>query len=74
SAPQPYPDLQQQAAPLGRFLCHCGRSLTTAWNLKSHMKCHDPNRVKPYHCPHRGCFYSSDRKNDLQRHMTSCSH
>ncbi|ETW77830.1 hypothetical protein HETIRDRAFT_325249 [Heterobasidion irregulare TC 32-1] len=75
SATQPYPDLQQTTGPLRRFPCkHCDRSFATRWNLKTHMNLHNPNRMKPFACTHEGCHYASARKNDLKRHMGSCSH
>ncbi|ETW77829.1 hypothetical protein HETIRDRAFT_157336 [Heterobasidion irregulare TC 32-1] len=72
SASQPYPDLQQQVRI---FSCnYCDRSFATRWNLKTHMDLHDPNRMKLFACTHKGCHYASARKNDLKRHMGSCSH
>ncbi|KAF5376810.1 hypothetical protein D9757_008870 [Collybiopsis confluens] len=38
------------------------------YNLKTHMKTHDPDRIKPFVCP--SCGYSSDRKSDVGRHET----
>ncbi|KAJ7352270.1 hypothetical protein DFH08DRAFT_643391, partial [Mycena albidolilacea] len=42
-----------------------------AYNLKTHMDTHDPNRLKPHVCPHRSCGRSFSRKHDLGRHLNS---
>lgn len=42
-----------------------------AFNLKTHMATHDPNRLKPYVCPHKACNRSFSRKHDLGRHLVS---
>lgn len=42
-----------------------------AYNLKTHMATHDPNRLKPHVCPHRSCGRSFSRKHDLGRHLIS---
>jgi len=42
-----------------------------AYNLKTHMATHDPNRLKPHVCPHRSCARSFSRKHDLGRHLVS---
>lgn len=42
-----------------------------AYNLKTHMATHDPNRLKPHVCPHRSCGRSFSRKHDLGRHLVS---
>ena len=42
-----------------------------AFNLKTHMATHDPNRLKPHICPHMNCARSFSRKHDLGRHLTS---
>ncbi|KAF8898423.1 hypothetical protein BD779DRAFT_1431326, partial [Infundibulicybe gibba] len=42
-----------------------------AYNLKTHMGTHDPNRPKPHVCPHRNCGRSFSRKHDLGRHLIS---
>nr|GAT49699.1 MED6-domain-containing protein [Mycena chlorophos] len=31
----------------------CPRAFARAYNLKTHMSTHDPNRLKPHVCPHR---------------------
>ena len=42
-----------------------------AYNLKTHMATHDPNRLKPHVCPHTSCGRSFSRKHDLGRHLVS---
>ncbi|KAF8350196.1 hypothetical protein F5887DRAFT_877323 [Amanita rubescens] len=49
----------------------CTRAFARAFNLKTHMATHDPNRLKPHICPHRNCARSFSRKHDLGRHLTS---
>ncbi|KAF8624837.1 hypothetical protein AX15_005720 [Amanita polypyramis BW_CC] len=49
----------------------CTRAFARAFNLKTHMATHDPNRLKPYTCHHRNCGRSFSRKHDLGRHLTS---
>lgn len=49
----------------------CPRSFARAYNLKTHMATHDPNRLKPHVCPHRSCGRSFSRKHDLGRHLIS---
>ena len=38
------------------------------------METHNPNRAKPYVCPHRSCARSFSRKHDLQRHRAAIHH
>ena len=42
-----------------------------AYNLKTHIQTHDPNRSKPYACHHKSCGRSFSRKHDLTRHLVS---
>ena len=42
-----------------------------AYNLKTHIQTHDPNRLKPYACHHKSCGRSFSRKHDLTRHIQS---
>lgn len=58
--------------PRRRFKCpSCPRSFARAYNLKTHMATHDPNRAKPHVCTHAGCGRSFSRKHDLGRHLFS---
>ncbi|KAI0322315.1 hypothetical protein OF83DRAFT_1167693 [Amylostereum chailletii] len=53
---------------------NCPRAFARAFNLKTHMETHNPNRSKPYVCPHRSCNRSFSRKHDLQRHRAAIHH
>ncbi|VDB93509.1 unnamed protein product [Peniophora sp. CBMAI 1063] len=53
---------------------NCPRAFARAFNLKTHMETHNPNRAKPYVCPHRSCARSFSRKHDLQRHRAAIHH
>ncbi|KAF7320023.1 MED6-domain-containing protein [Mycena kentingensis (nom. inval.)] len=55
-----------------KYKCQsCPRAFARAYNLKTHMATHDPNRLKPHVCPHRSCGRSFSRKHDLGRHLVS---
>jgi|SRR6267142_2568144 len=70
-----------QCLNCGRGKCHSlGNGLTVsvvlpafarAFNLKTHMDTHNPERVKQYVCPHSSCKRPFSRKHDLQRHRTA---
>ncbi|KAJ4482492.1 hypothetical protein J3R30DRAFT_3286530 [Lentinula aciculospora] len=49
----------------------CTRAFDRAFNLKTHMDTHNPDRKKPFVCPHRSCHRAFSRKHDLGRHITS---
>ncbi|KAJ2920278.1 hypothetical protein MD484_g77, partial [Candolleomyces efflorescens] len=58
--------------PRKKYKCpSCPRGFARAYNLKTHMATHDPNRLKPHVCPHRSCGRSFSRKHDLGRHLVS---
>ncbi|KAF4572627.1 hypothetical protein EYR36_007137 [Pleurotus pulmonarius] len=58
--------------PRRKYKCNvCSRAFARAFNLKTHMSTHDPNRSKPYTCSHRSCGRSFSRKHDLGRHLIS---
>ncbi|KAJ8456028.1 hypothetical protein ONZ45_g18828 [Pleurotus djamor] len=58
--------------PRRKFKCTvCSRAFARAFNLKTHMATHDPNRQKPFVCRHRSCGRSFSRKHDLGRHLIS---
>ncbi|KIK71352.1 hypothetical protein GYMLUDRAFT_66562 [Collybiopsis luxurians FD-317 M1] len=58
--------------PRKKYKCNvCPRAFARAYNLKTHMATHDPNRLKPHVCPHRACGRSFSRKHDLGRHLIS---
>ncbi|KAF9519920.1 hypothetical protein BS47DRAFT_1336644 [Hydnum rufescens UP504] len=60
------------SGPVKKYPCvHCPRSFARAFNLKTHMATHDPNRIKAFVCRHQGCGRSFSRKHDLGRHLTS---
>ncbi|KAH9911439.1 uncharacterized protein BXZ73DRAFT_82779 [Epithele typhae] len=58
--------------PKRKYQCPtCPRAFARAYNLKTHIQTHDPNRLKPYSCLHKSCGRSFSRKHDLTRHMVS---
>ncbi|KAF9015017.1 hypothetical protein BDQ17DRAFT_1385834 [Cyathus striatus] len=58
--------------PRKKYKCpSCPRAFARAYNLKTHMSTHDPNRLKPHVCPHASCARSFSRKHDLGRHLVS---
>lgn len=63
---------EQKGDPRKKYKCNaCPRAFARAYNLKTHMATHDPNRLKPHVCPHRSCGRSFSRKHDLGRHLIS---
>ncbi|KAN0134858.1 hypothetical protein V8E53_007232 [Lactarius tabidus] len=50
---------------------NCNRAFARAFNLKTHMDTHNPERAKPFVCPYSSCKRSFSRKHDLQRHRTA---
>lgn len=42
-----------------------------AYNLKTHIATHDPNRSKPFACKHKSCGRAFSRKHDLRRHLVA---
>lgn len=61
-----------RADPRKKYRCSsCPRAFARAYNLKTHMATHDPNRLKPHVCPHPSCGRSFSRKHDLGRHLIS---
>ena len=79
SKEDPRKKYQCPTCPRGQLLSLLLPSLLTAlplafaraYNLKTHMATHDPNRLKPHVCPHRSCGRSFSRKHDLGRHLVS---
>ncbi|KAG2192686.1 hypothetical protein INT46_006099 [Mucor plumbeus] len=41
------------------------------YNLTTHIKTHDKNRVKEFDCLHEGCNKSFDRRHDRDRHLAT---
>ncbi|KAL7410141.1 hypothetical protein BDY24DRAFT_333191, partial [Mrakia frigida] len=48
----------------------CHRGFARAFNLKSHMHTHAPNRYKPFLCPSKDCSRSFSRSHDMERHRS----
>ncbi|KAI5124412.1 hypothetical protein M0805_008296 [Coniferiporia weirii] len=68
----PIQEDDEESADGKRFKCkQCPRRFTRAFNLKTHLLTHDPNRTKPYICPRDSCGRSFSRKHDLSRHIVS---
>jgi len=68
----PLSDELDDRDPSKKYKCTaCPRAFARAYNLKTHMATHDPNRPKPHSCPHRSCGRSFSRKHDLGRHLVS---
>ncbi|KAG6829286.1 hypothetical protein H0H92_005040 [Tricholoma furcatifolium] len=68
----PSPPQDKAADPRKKYKCqNCPRAFARAYNLKTHMATHDPNRLKPHVCPHPSCGRSFSRKHDLGRHLVS---
>ncbi|KAI0963233.1 hypothetical protein AcW1_000365 [Taiwanofungus camphoratus] len=45
-----------QDDPKRKYQCpQCPRAFARAYNLKTHIQTHDPNRSKPYACHHKTC-------------------
>lgn len=55
-----------------RFRCDiCGTGFVRAYNKKTHMARHNPNRSRDHHCTFEDCDNKFERKTDLQRHINS---
>jgi hypothetical protein len=68
----PQPVEEFKGDPRKKYRCSaCPRAFARAYNLKTHMATHDPNRLKPHVCPQRSCGRSFSRKHDLGRHLIS---
>ncbi|KAF8506974.1 hypothetical protein F5888DRAFT_1798189 [Russula emetica] len=70
--PVQVPDKQSHSGHGKAHQCpNCSRAFARAFNLKTHMDTHNPERVKQYICPHSSCKRPFSRKHDLQRHRTA---
>ncbi|KAL7315127.1 hypothetical protein PS15m_006620 [Mucor circinelloides] len=49
----------------------CPHMSKRRYNLSTHMKTHDKNRVKEFNCLHEGCQKSFDRRHDRDRHLAT---
>ncbi|KZT06328.1 uncharacterized protein LAESUDRAFT_759508 [Laetiporus sulphureus 93-53] len=72
TTPMPKKMEEMQQDPKKKYQCpSCPRAFARAYNLKTHIQTHDPNRSKPYSCHHKSCGRSFSRKHDLTRHLVS---
>ncbi|KAF8078298.1 hypothetical protein FPV67DRAFT_46311 [Lyophyllum atratum] len=72
STPRMSEELLNKCDPRKKYKCTaCPRAFARAYNLKTHMATHDPNRLKPHVCSHPSCGRSFSRKHDLGRHLVS---
>ncbi|PNS18650.1 hypothetical protein CAC42_5189 [Sphaceloma murrayae] len=56
----------------GKHQCHiCKQYFRRSYNLKAHMKTHDPSRLRAFVCGQPSCNRSFERKADLTRHFES---
>lgn len=49
----------------------CPHMSKRRYNLSTHMKTHDKNRIKEFNCLHEGCKKSFDRRHDRDRHLAT---
>ncbi|KAJ3849484.1 hypothetical protein EV368DRAFT_85501 [Lentinula lateritia] len=71
-APSSTDDSRKDTSSKKKYKCTvCTRAFDRAYNLKTHMDTHNPNRQKPYVCPHLSCHRAFSRKHDLGRHIIS---
>ncbi|KAJ3917992.1 hypothetical protein F5877DRAFT_79437 [Lentinula edodes] len=71
-APSSTDDSRKDNSSKKKYKCTvCTRAFDRAYNLKTHMDTHNPNRQKPYVCPHLSCHRAFSRKHDLGRHIIS---
>jgi len=72
STPRMNDEHTNKGDPRKKYKCSaCPRAFARAYNLKTHMATHDPNRLKPHVCSHPSCGRSFSRKHDLGRHLVS---
>lgn len=46
----------------------CRREFSRRFNLRTHIRTHNPHRSRPWTCPHPGCDATFVRSHDLERH------
>jgi Zinc finger, C2H2 type len=55
-----------------RYVCSvCDRGFGKKYNLREHVKKHDPSRVSQFPCPEPGCGKRLGRRTDVNRHVQS---
>ncbi|KAF9295252.1 hypothetical protein BGZ74_010907 [Mortierella antarctica] len=63
-----------QADPAKRFTCTfpgCRRLFTRLFNMRTHLRTHNPNQERPFVCSEPTCRKRFSRKHDMQRHEAS---
>lgn len=62
----------KETKPVKLFQCPlCPHMSKRRYNLSTHMKTHDKERIKDFNCLHEGCNKSFDRRHDRDRHLAT---
>lgn len=69
---EPDASVASYAIPAGPRMYKCDKCplvFDRAYNLREHLKTHDPNCVKEFECPLNHCPHASHRRADMHRHI-----